>query len=116
MDVSNTQKPTAKAEATRKGIRKVNLNEIQGLSRRGRDRFNDPDLAEAFREAMVDGEAFIWESAQVTGDTEKALTTSKAKWRGRAKSVFDSLNATGHTVSIAWTETHQMVLMVKPKG
>lgn len=114
--MSNTQKPTAKAEATRKGIRKVNLTDLQGqLSKRGRERYTNPELAQAFREAIVDGESFVWEEAQVTGKTDKEITASKAKWRSRAKSVFDGLNANNHKVTIGWTVTNEMVVTVLPK-
>lgn len=118
MTVSNTQKPTAKAEATpNKGIRKVNLSDLQGkMSRRGRERYHDDALALALAELLKDGEPFVWETAVVSGDTEKAVITSRAKWRSRAFSVFTSLNAPENvTISIAWTDANEMVIMRKDK-
>lgn len=102
-----------------KGIRKVNLADLQGsLSQRGRERYNDPDLAEALREMLKDGQPFIWESAIVTGKTEKALNASRAKWRSRAVSVFESLNAGENVgISVRWTtDTNEMVILLKEQS
>jgi hypothetical protein len=76
------------AEATpAKGIRKVNLADLQGsLSKRGRERFHDPELAQALREMLVDKSPFVWETAVVEGKNEKQLNASRAKWRSRAVS------------------------------
>lgn len=96
-----------------KNIRKVNLNDIQGsLSKRGRERYRNPELMEAFREALTDGESFVWEEAVVTGKTDKEVTASKAKWRSRAMSVFTSMNIASHKVTIGWTVTNEMVVTV----
>lgn len=102
-----------------KGIRKVNLADLAGsLSQRGRERYNDPDLAEALREMLKDGQPFIWESAVVTGKTEKALNASRAKWRSRAVSVFESLNAGENVgISVRWTtDTNEMVILLKEQS
>lgn len=98
-----------------KGIQKVNLADLAGsLSQRGRERYNDPELADALREMLKDGEPFIWGTAQVTGKTEKALNASRAKWRSRAVSVFQSLNAGENVgIQISWTKTNQMVIIRK---
>ena len=111
--VANTQKATASAEPPRKGIQKVNLSDLAGsLSKRGRERFSDPDLLEAFRESLPDGASFIWTDAVVDTSTDKALNASKAKWRSRAVSVFRSLGVTTHKVTIQWTDDHRMVVTV----
>lgn len=115
--VSNTQKPTAKAEATtpNKGVRKVNLSELAGsLSKRGRERFHDDVLAQALTAMLSDGEPFIWMDAIVTGKTEKQVTASRAKWRSRAMSVFTALNAPENVgISIRWTDENEMVIIPK---
>lgn len=97
----------------RQGIRKVNLSDIQGsLSKRGRERYSNPELAEALRNLLATGEAFIWEDAQPEGDTKEKHNASKAKWRNRATSVFETLNSTA-TVSIQWTTNDEMVISIK---
>lgn len=112
--MDNTQKPTAKAEATRKGIRKVNLSDLQGqLHQRGRERYHDPELAEALAEMMNDLQPFIWEKAEVTGKDDKARNASKAKWRNRAISVMASVDDT-FEVSVRWTTSDEMLIL--PKG
>lgn len=108
------------AESTpAKGIQKVNLADLAGsLSQRGRERYNDPELAQALREMLKDGQPFIWASAVVTGKTEKALNASRAKWRSRAVSVFQSLNAGENVgISIRWTnDTNKMVILLKEQN
>lgn len=120
--MENTQKPSDKKQATpNKGIRKVNLSDLQGsLSQRGRERYSNPELKDALLEAIQaetkDDKSFIWEEAVVEGKTEKALTASKAKWRSRAVSVFDSItDHKGQKVTIQWTtDTNEMVISVIP--
>lgn len=100
------------AEATRKGIRKVNLQEIKGtLSKRGRESFSCPPLKEAFQEMLKNGEAFIWEDAVPSQEKDKR-NSSKAMWRNRANSVFESLNS-GKKISIQWTTEDEMVISLK---
>lgn len=117
-DVTNKPQPTAQAEATRKGVRKVNLSELKGsLSSRGRTRFADDELSSALVEALSDGEPFIWETAQVTGKTDKQLNACRAKWRNRATSVFDQLpeaDTANHKLRVQWTTENEMVLTVYP--
>lgn len=96
------------------GVRKVNLSDLSGsLSHRGRARFADPELAEALLAMIADNEPFIWETAVVSGKTEKAIEASKAKWRNRATSVLASLE-TNYEISIRWTSDNEMV--ITPKG
>lgn len=112
--MATNAKPTANAEATRKGIRKVNLSDLSGsLSKRGRERYTDPELQSALVDAMSDGESFIWDTAVVSGKTDKALTASKAMWRSRAMSVFTGIagNET-QRLRIQWTDANEMVLTV----
>lgn len=94
-------------------IRKVNLSEIQNsLSQRGRGSFEDAELLEAMKELVETGEPFIWESVEITGKTDKEISSSKAKWRHRAVSVFDSLNS-GEKISVRFTDQNEMVILLK---
>jgi hypothetical protein len=103
-----------KAEATRKGTKKVNLQAIQGsLNKRGRERFHDPILAESFKEMLTDGEAFIWLDAMPVGKTPTEIANSRAMWRARAVSVFKSLNS-GKKITVQWTTENEMVISLKP--
>lgn len=109
-DMAENAKPTANAEAPRKGIRKVNLSDLAGsLNQRGRERYNDPELAQAMRDLLADGQPFIWEAVTVTGKTDKARIASKAKWRNRAKSVMASQNE-DVKLHIRWTIHDEMVI------
>jgi hypothetical protein len=113
--MANDHKPSDNKQAqTNKGIRKVNLNDLKGsLSSRGRERYRNDELAQAFRDAMNDGESFVWELAVVSGKTEKQVNASKAMWRSRATSVFAGLDGTdGHKVRIQWTADNEMVVTV----
>jgi len=103
-----------KAEATRKGTKKVNLEALKGsLSKRGRARYNDPLLLQSFMDMLRDGEPFIWLDAVVEGSTETDIANAKAMWRARAVSVFRSLNS-DRKVSIQWTTDNEMVITLKP--
>lgn len=114
--MASNHKPSDKQANNSKNIRKVNLNDLQGmLSKRGRERYANPELLEAFREALTDGESFIWEEAVVTGKNDKEVTASKAKWRSRAISVFTSMNIATHKVTIGWTKDNEMVVTVLAK-
>lgn len=95
------------------GIRKVNLSDLKGsLSQRGRERFHDDELHQAFMEAIeMGGDTFVWETAQVEGKSEKARTASKAKWRSRATSLFSTLE-TEMTISVRWTDANEMVIII----
>lgn len=119
--MENTPKPSDKKQATPKGIIKVNLSDLQGsLSQRGRERYSNPMLKDALLEAIQanskDDKSFIWGEAVVEGKTEKAITASKAKWRSRAVSVFESITENnGQKVSIQWTlNDNRMVISVVP--
>lgn len=119
--VGMAEKPAdRKAEATPKGIQKVNLSDLSDqLNKRGRDRYEDPELADAFRELLSDKEPFIWKSAVPEGKDEKALTSSKMKWRSRAVSVFNGIpeSVRGNaTISISWTKDNRMVIQHKVKA
>jgi hypothetical protein len=96
-------------------IRKVNLSDLQGsLSKKGKPRYENEVLLEAFREMLLDPAPFIWEEAEVEGNTAQEVEASKAKWRNRASSVFATLDSK-MTISIVWTtDTHEMVII--PKG
>lgn len=114
MSMTGKSDDRKRAESTRKGIKKVNLSDLQGsLSKRGRARYADPMLAQSLAE-MLNGEmeAFIWLDAVPVGDTESALNADKAKWRARAVSVFNSLGST-RKVTIGWTTDNEMVISLK---
>lgn len=103
-----------KAEATRKGTKKVNLEALKGsLSKRGRARYSDPVLLQSFTELLQDGEPFIWLDAVVEGSTDTEVANNKAMWRARAVSVFRSLNS-DRKVTIQWTTENEMVIALKP--
>lgn len=108
--MANDAKVTASAEPPRKGIRKVNLNDLQGqLHQRGRERYDDPELADALRELLTDKQPFIWEAVEVTGKDDKARNASKAKWRNRAVSVMAGINE-NVKLTIRWTKTDEMLI------
>lgn len=93
-------------------VRKVNLGELKGsLNQRGRSRFQDPDLLEAFKQMLIDHEPVVYDELFVVTNktTDKELDNQKAKWRNRAVSVFDSLES-GHKVSISWTTANEMII------
>lgn len=102
------------AEATpSKGIRKVNLSDLQGqLNQRGRERYHDPELAQALTEMLTDPTPIIWDKAKVEGKTDKARTASKAKWRNRALSVMEGVNSE-FRLTVRWTTDDLMVIMPK---
>lgn len=113
--MADNAKVTASAEPPRKGTRKVNLNDIQGrLNKRGRERFTDPVLANALTEMLTDGQPIIWDTAVVTGNTDKARNANKSMWRNRAKSVFGGINPPDTMdISVQWTDTDEMVISLK---
>ena len=111
--MAKNHEPSDNKQATRKGIQKVNLSDLAGsLSKRGRESFKDEELTEAFRDALEDGQPFIWSTAVVTGDTDKAVNASKAKWRSRAVSVFKALGVKDKRVTVQWTNDNRMVVSV----
>lgn len=94
------------------GVKKVNLSELKGsLNKRGRGRFEDPELKQAMEQMLIDGEPIVYDELfTVTAKTtEKQIDNQHAKWRNRAVSVFTSLG-TDHKVSIAWTDEHEMII------
>lgn len=102
------------AEPTRKGTKKVNLNDLRGsLSKRGRARYSDPMLAEALHSLLAgEVEAFIWLDAVPTGATPEQVNSDKAKWRARAVSIFQTLSS-GRKITVAWTDENEMVISLK---
>lgn len=93
-------------------VRKVNLSELKGsLNKRGRERFNDPELREALAQMLIDGEPVLYDELfTVTAKTtDKQIDNEHAKWRNRAVSVFNSLES-GHKVSVTWTTEHEMII------
>ena len=94
--------------------RKVNLSDLKGsLSKKGKPRYENSVLLQAFKDMLEDGEPFIWESVELDGETVAEVDASKAKWRNRATSVFATLDS-NVTISIVWTtDTHEMVIIPK---
>jgi hypothetical protein len=94
--------------------RKVNLNDLKGsLSKKGKPRYENSELLEAFKEMLEDGTPIVWEEAKVEGETVAEVDACKAKWRNRATSVFATLDSKV-TISIVWTiDTHEMVIIPK---
>lgn len=102
----------------KKGIRKVNLNDLSGsLSKRGREAFHDDNLKVALIELM-NGEgnenAFIWDDAFVTPTLgEKAKTTLQAKFRSRANSLVKQIatdNGKEFAITVQYTNAGEMVI------
>jgi hypothetical protein len=96
------------------GVRKVNLSELKGsLNKRGRGRYEDPELKALLIEMLSDGEPLVYDELYtVTAKTTtKQVDNEQAKWRNRAVSVFESIEASeGHKLSITWTDAHEMVI------
>lgn len=112
--MSNNTTPSDKKQANPiKGVRKVNLADLQGkLSQRGRARFTDDELLSALKQAVIDGESLIWETAVIESTNEKAQESERQKWRNRAVSVFETLNAENKKIRVQWTSDNQMVITV----
>ena len=93
----------------------INLSDLKGtLSNKGRERYQDPELAQAFRELLA-GEipnVVMDDLFKVTAKTtEKTITNERAKWRNRAVSVFDSLES-GRKISVSWSDEQEMVIVL----
>lgn len=112
--MENNPKPSDKKQASpSKGVRKVNLSDLQGkLSQRGRARFTDDELLSALKQAVIDGESLIWETAVIESTTEKEKESERQKWRNRAVSVFETLNAENKKIRVQWTSDNEMVITV----
>ena len=94
--------------------RKVNLSDLKGsLSKKGKPRYENSELLQAFKDMLEDGTPIVWEEAKVIGNTDDEVNACKAKWRNRATSVFATLDS-NVTISIVWTtDTHEMVIIPK---
>lgn len=113
--MATNHEPTAKAEAKNTSIRKVNLSDLTGsLHQRGRQRYDNPNLANAMRELLTDRQPFIWEDAKPEGKTDKAKDASKAKWRNRAVSVMSGIDPDAK-LTIRWTTQDEMVILLADK-
>lgn len=85
------------AEATRKGIQKVNLEDLQGqINKRGRQAFHDEMLKTALADLFADSDpksGVIWDDGFVDPNmNEKDQTKVQAKFRSRAVSVAKQIN------------------------
>lgn len=101
-----------------KGIRKVNLSDLQGkLNKRGRESFHDDELKASLMELLNSensDEAFIWVDGFVDPTLkEKAKVTLSAKFRNRVTSVAKQItNETGKALAITvrYTRDGEMVV------
>lgn len=102
----------------KKGIRKVNLNDLAGsLSKRGREAFHDENLKVALIDLM-NGEgnenAFIWDDAFVNPVIgEKLKTAEQAKYRSRANSLVKQIateNGKEFAITVQYTNAGEMVI------
>ena len=95
-------------------VRKVNLSELKGtLNKRGRGRYEDPELKEALIIMLQDGEPLVYDElfTVTSKTTNKEIDNQQAKWRNRAVSVFESIEASaGFKLSITWTDEQEMVI------
>jgi len=95
-------------------VRKVNLSELKGtLNKRGRGRYEDPELKEALIIMLQDGEPLVYDElfTVTSKTTNKEIDNQQAKWRNRAVSVFESIKeAEGRKLSITWTDEQEMVI------
>lgn len=100
-------------------IQKANLAELKGtLHKRGRARYENPELKQALAAMLKDGEDITIDELFVVTPktTAKAITNEKAKWRNRIVSVFESLNS-GQKVSVSWTDKNEaLVSLVRPEA
>jgi hypothetical protein len=95
-------------------VRKVNLGELKGtLNKRGRGRYEDPELKEALIIMLQDGEPLVYDElfTVTSKTTNKEIDNQQAKWRNRAVSVFESIEASaGFKLSITWSDAQEMVI------
>lgn len=102
----------------KKGIRKVNLNDLKGsLSKRGRDPFFDADLKAAFEE-LADDETnemvLVWDDGFVDPNkNDDEQSRLKAKFRQRANSIVQQVveeKKKNFAITIRYTDGGEMVI------
>jgi hypothetical protein len=102
----------------KKGIRKVNLNDLQGsLSKRGREPFFDAELKQGLID-LLDGEgnenAFIWEDGFVNPNVKADEQTKlQAKFRSRANSMVNQIVEQTNkefAITVQYTDEGDMVI------
>lgn len=94
---------------------KVNLNEIRSrIVGRGRKAYANPALANDLTSLTPD-EGYLWDEAATPANLSDAdRTAHRAKFRGRAESVADSI---GRKISVGWLDDGQMLITLrKEKG
>jgi hypothetical protein len=92
--------------------KKINLNEVTNLVKRGREGYNDPELVADILalDASIEGDAFMFETA--TGDpADEDFVNHKNTWRNR---VAKSAEVAEREVSIHWTTEGEMIVSLKP--
>lgn len=102
----------------KKGIRKINLSDIQGeLNKRGREAFHDQDLKDSLTELMNSNdsdEAIVWDKGFVDPVLkDKQKTTLAAKFRNRANSVAKQIALETNkefAITVRYTVDGQMVI------
>jgi hypothetical protein len=87
---------------------KVNLSEIRSrIVGRGRKAYTNPELASELASLGAD-EGFVWDEAQTPeGLSPEDRTNHRAKYRGRAESVAESI---GIEVSVGWLDDGGMLI------
>jgi hypothetical protein len=92
--------------------KKINLNEVSNLVKRGREAFSDPELVADILslDASVDGDAFMYETA--TGNpADDDYVNHKNTWRNRVAKCAEEAQ---RECSIHWTEVGEMIVSLKP--
>ena len=92
--------------------KKINLNEVTNLVKRGRGEYENPDLVADILalDASIDGDAFVFELA--TGDpSDDEFVNHKNTWRNRVAKCAEQAD---REVSIHWTTEGEMVVSLKP--
>jgi hypothetical protein len=106
--------PPTIMKGTAMAVRKVNLSELKGtLNKRGRGRYEDPELKALLIEMLIDGEPLVYDELFIVTSktTNKQIDNEQAKWRNRAVSVFESIKESeGHKLSITWTDEQEMII------
>jgi hypothetical protein len=92
--------------------KKINLNEVSNLVKRGREGYNDPELVADILalDASIEGDAFMFETA--TGDpSDDEFVNHKNTWRNRVAKCAEQAE---REVSIHWTTEGEMIVSLKP--
>lgn len=91
--------------------KKVNLGELKGqLNKRGRSRYNDPEVRAHMETLLATGEPVAYGGLYDATDlSETEIVNIRAKWRNRFTSVVASIDP-NRKVSVHWTTEHEVVI------